>query len=108
MRINENFTAEMIIELRKENVRLRKLDELELNEKEKDIINDICRTLFQWGSGQDIELNTLRGILGFPSVKYQIPVSEVDKDKICKWFRIQGFKPRDFNLAEDEICISIA
>lgn len=103
MRINENFTADMIISIRKENVRLKKLDELELNEKEKDIINDICRTLFQWGSG----LNTLRGILGFPSVKYQIPVSEVDKDKICKWFRIQGFKPSDFNLAEDEICISI-
>lgn len=104
MRINENFTADMIISIRKENVRLKKLDELELNEKEKDIINDICRTLFQWGSG----LNTLRDILGFPSVKYQIPVSEVDKDKICKWFRIQGFKPSDFNLAEDEICISIA
>ena len=107
MRINENFTANMIISIRKENIRLKRLDELELNEEEKDVINDICSTLFKWGSGQDIELNTLRGILGRPSVKYQIPPSGVDKAKICKWFRIQGFKPSDFNLAEDEICISI-
>ena len=107
MRINENFTADMIIELRKENMRLKRLDELELNEEEKDIINDICRTLFQWGSGQDIKLNSFRGVLGLPSVKYQIHHSGVDTDKICKWFRIQGFKPNNFNLTEDEICISL-
>lgn len=104
MRINENFTAEMIMSLRKENMRLKRLDELELNEEEKDIINDICSALFKWGSGQDIKLYSLYGI---PSVKYQIHHSGVDKDKICKWFRIQGFKPNAFNLKENEICISV-
>ena len=39
--------------------------------------------------------------------KYQIHHSGVDKDKICKWFRIQGFKPNAFNLKENEICISV-
>lgn len=107
MRINENFTADMIIELRKENMRLKRLDELELNEEEKDIINDICSIIFKWGSGQDIKLNSFRGVLGLPSVKYQIHHSGIDKDKICKWFRIQGFKPNNFNLTEDEICISL-
>lgn len=104
MRINENFTADMIIELRKENMRLKRLDELELNEEEKDIINDICSTLFKWGSGEDVELYSA---LGRPSVKHQIPPVGVDTDKICKWFRIQGFKPNNFNLTEDEICISL-
>ena len=104
MRINENFTAEMIMSLRKENMRLKKLDELELNESEKDIINDICRTLFQWGSGKDVGLYSS---LGRPSVKHQIPPFGVDTDKICEWFRIQGFKPNNFNLTEDEICISL-
>lgn len=104
MRINENFTADMIISLRKENIRLKRLDELELNEEEKDIINDICSTLFKWGSGQNIKLHSLYGI---PSVKYQIHSSRVDKEKICKWFKIQGFKPAAFNPKKDEICISI-
>lgn len=107
MRINENFTAEMILSLRKENMRLKRLDELELNEEEKDIINDICSALFKWGSGQEDELDSLCGVLGRPSVKHQIPPFGVDKDKICKWFRIQGFKPNNFNLIEDEICISL-
>lgn len=104
MRINENFTAEMIISLRKENMRLKRLDELELNEEEKDIINDICSALFKWGSGKDVRLYSS---LGRPSVKRQLPPFGVDKDKICEWFRIQGFKPNDFNLTEDEICISL-
>lgn len=104
MRINENFTADMIISIRKENIRLKRLDELELNEEEKDVINDICSTLFKWGSGQGIKLSSLYGI---PSVKYQIHSSGVDKAKICKWFKIQGFKPADFNPKKDEICISI-
>ena len=123
MRINENFTADMIIELRKEVIveeetkeKAKEADEEEteqdsligeLNEEEKDIINDICSTLFKWGSGQDIKLNSFRGVLGLPSVKYQIHHSGVDKDKICKWFRIQGFKPNAFNLKENEICISV-
>ena len=104
MRINENFTADMIIELRKENVRLKRLDELELNEEEKDVINDICSTLFKWGSGKDVGLYNS---LSRPGVKYQIPPLGVDKDKIYEWFRIQGFKPNNFNLTEDEICISL-
>ena len=107
MRINENFTAEMIMSLRKVNMRAKILDELELNEEEKDIINDICSALFKWGSGQDDELDSLCGVLGRPSVKHQIPPFGVDTDKICKWFRIQGFKPNNFNLTEDEICISL-
>lgn len=104
MRINENFTADMIINIRKENIRLKRLDELELNEEEKDVINDICSTLFKWGSGQGIKLYSLYGI---PSVKYQIHSSGVDKDKICEWFRIQGFKPNPFTFKENEICISL-
>lgn len=104
MRINENFTADMIISIRKENIRLKRLDELELNEEEKDVINDICSTLFKWGSGQDIKLYSLYGI---PSVKYQIHSSGVDKEKICKWFKIQGFKLSDFNSGDDEICIPL-
>ena len=104
MRINENFTADMILSLRKENMRLKRLDELELNEEEKDIINDICSALFKWGSGEDVELYSS---LGIPSVKHQIPPFGVDTDKICEWFRIQGFKPNNFNLTEDEICISL-
>ena len=104
MRINENFTAEMIMSLRKENMRLKRLDELELNEEEKDIINDICSIIFKWGSGEDV---VLYSSLGRPSVKYQIPPFGVDTDKICKWFRIQGFKPTNFNLTENEICISL-
>lgn len=104
MRINENFTAEMIMSLRKENMRLKRLDELELNEEEKDVINDICSTLFKWGSGKDVGLYSS---LSRPGVKYQIPPLGVDKDKICEWFRIQGFKPNAFNLKENEICISV-
>lgn len=104
MRINENFTAEMIIELRKENIRLKRLDELELNEKEKDTINCICSILFKWGSGHAVKLHSLYGI---PEIRYRIPSSGVDKAKICEWFRIQGFKPAAFNPKKDEICISI-
>lgn len=104
MRINENFTAELVMSLRKENMRLKRLDELELNEEEKDIINYICSILFKWGSGHAVKLHSLYGM---PELRYRIPSSGVDKDKICEWFRIQGFKPNAFNLKENEICISL-
>lgn len=109
MRINENFTADRIKDLREENIRLKRLDELKLTEEEKDVINDICSDIFRWASGNN---NLVQGVigessLGYFTITYLLPTKNIDRNKISEWFKIQGFKSTKFMLKEDKICISI-
>lgn len=94
---NENFTADMLRDLRSEQIRLNQIEELssQLDSETKNIINRLCAALF-----------TQANNINYSSVVYLREYNETELhqwENIKEWFKIQGFSVCDYgdNLTID-------
>ncbi len=98
---NENFTVDMLKELRHENIRLNKIKELnaKLNSETETVINEICCQLFQ-----NVNRTPYHGTLVV--CKWADYPDTIQWNYVYNWFKIQGFNAQ-FNIRYKEVSVVV-